>query len=300
MGWIVNWPEPVATEPLTMALGWWWKPSDPALLGGWIVLSPVGSHARFVAITTTPLRPWERGAVRSSDAMHALYTALRDREAKRRGVDPATLDREAKLIESGAPPPSEVDEAIRRVVELDNADRLEDAIALLTPLIDEDAGTDRDRARMLAVLAAAHGDIGDFPRALALYKEVRPLAEDLGLSRIVAHADAEIARIGALDPFSKAAHLAMRGVASAQRGKDAAARARYEQGLAIVDVATDTYTAHDLHYLLAQACDRLGDPAAARAHAAAALALAPRIDVPEKAAEMRALLTRLDAAAPPR
>lgn len=296
--WISDWPEPPPLEPTAVPRGWWWKPKAPEHLGIWLVLGKGRGYGVFYSMVTTPLHAVDLTRISRMDAMHALYTALRDREAKKRGVDPATLDREARLIESGATPPSEVDEAIRRVKELMQQDRFEDALALLTPLIDEDAGTEVDRARALMIAGALQASMGQPEEALALFQLARPLAADQGLVKMVHIMDERIRLIEALPPVTSAARLAARGITSLEHGNPAGARAWFERSLAAIGVEDEIDTAFVVRARLAHVCERLGDPAAARAHATAALALAPRVDDPEKVAELRALLARLDAAAP--
>lgn len=296
-GWTAHWPEPAPAVPTGVPQGWWWSPEEPELRGIWLVLSPGPKFGVFFDMVTTPLRAVDLSKKPQAPAIRALYAALREREAAKRGVDPAELDREAKLIEAGGDVPSVAREAIERARWLQHEDRVEEGIALLEPLVDEGAGSAREQAKMRLRLARLYLDVGELEASSRAYIEARPWVLEHGGAKALAMLDEEVARLATCDPLTPMGRLIARGVASGLRGNVEGARRRFEQALAQVDAAAEPDTVFNARYELARLDERTGHPDKAREHARAALALDVADALPDMAAELRALLERLDAPA---
>ncbi|MEZ4437121.1 MAG: hypothetical protein R3F65_32395 [bacterium] len=296
LSWVAHWPAPARSTRTNVPPGWWWKPREPELLGIWLVLSPGPGFGVFIDMVTTPRRAADLSKEKKVTAMRALYAALREREAARRGVDPAELDREAALLEAGGAVPSVVREAIERARWLQREDRVEEAIALLEPLVDEGVGSAREQAMMRLRLAAFYTDVGDLEASRRTYVEARPWVVEHGGAKVLSMLDEEVARLATYDPFTPMQRLIARGVASGLRGNVEGARRRFDEALARVDAAAEPDTVFNARYELAKLDERVGRAEAARAHARAALAMEVASALPETAAELRALLDRLDGA----
>jgi len=237
-------------------------------------------------------------AARRPRAARALYAGRRDREAKRRGVDPATLDAESERLAHGgyAAPPSVVGQAIERAEALDLRGDTEGAITLLEITLDDGGGTDAERIRGLRTLARALRLTERYAEARAAFTEARALADRTGRAAALTQIDAELSDLTAAEALPVYMQQLVQGIAALRRSQ-------YADAISPLRAAARTCPPGDIEALairwrLAVALDKTGDAAGALAEAARALALAERLDDDEVAGRMTLMVKRLSAERP--
>jgi len=293
--WINDWPTPPPNEPTGVPWGWWWAPVDSARRGAWIVVTKGRLRSHFYTLVTDPLDYVDYGDMDEVGPITALYAALRDREVKKRGVEPALLDREVKIVDAGGHIPSEARDAIDRARLMWREDRFEEVIELMERLLDEGAGTGREQALMQIMIADSYNSMGELDQALSALRAARPRLQDEGMTRLLPDLDDKIGRLEKVGSLAPTQRLVFRGVMNARSGNDPAARKWLEEALPKVDEDADPNLAYDARAALAPIYERLGEHDKALSTARDALTSAVELEFEAEAAEMRALITRLEA-----
>ncbi|MEZ4437122.1 MAG: hypothetical protein R3F65_32400 [bacterium] len=264
--WVRGWPEPAPLVATGVPRGWWWKPRDPERFGGWLVLCPGRSPYVFYAMVTEPLRTIDYGSLSPLPAMNALYAALRDREAKRRGVDPAVLDEEAKQVQRFGHIPSAIEGAIGAIEGLVARDRPEEALELLAMALEEDPGSPREHLKALVLLGVLHVEVGEVEAGIRSFEEARALARSLDdqgrfVQAVLTTIGSELPDFERMRPWSPARRLAERAKQGFGRGYLDAAKGRFEQVLSTAGEGDDEarWLAHGYLAIIASAQRRDDD-----------------------------------------